>query len=130
MSPLERFPDTYNKQPLTLAGLASRKNNMTLYLSNVYGNPKTERWFKNRWAETGKKLNMGKSCVYFKRLRISRSTSSLRSSRASHSTNSSLTTRRFGDRRESPGCAEETGTNDGDSVHDKLVMAPKDLEPT
>ena len=66
--PLERFPDTYNKQPLTLAGLASRKNNMTLYLNNVYGNPKTERWFKNRWAETGKNLNMGKSCVYFKKI--------------------------------------------------------------
>jgi hypothetical protein len=31
----------------------------------VYGNPTTERWFKNRWAETGKKLDMGKSCVYF-----------------------------------------------------------------
>jgi hypothetical protein len=64
--PLESFPDTYNKQPLTLAGLANRKNNMTLYLNNVYGNPTTEHWFKNRWAETGKKLNMGKSCVYFK----------------------------------------------------------------
>jgi hypothetical protein len=66
--PLERFPDTYNKQPLTLAGLANRKNNMTLYLNNVYGNPTTERWFKNRWAETGKKLDMGKSCVYFKKI--------------------------------------------------------------
>jgi hypothetical protein len=66
--PLESFSDTYNKQPLTLAGLASRKNNMTLYLNNVYGNPTTERWFKNRWAETGKKLNMGKSCVYFRKI--------------------------------------------------------------
>lgn len=66
--PLESFPDTYNKQPLALAGLANRKNNMTLYLNNVYGNPITERWFKNRWAETGKKLNMGKSCVYFKKI--------------------------------------------------------------
>lgn len=66
--PLESFPDTYNKQPLNLAGLANRKNNMTLYLNNVYGNPTTERWFKNRWAETGKKLNMGKSCVYFKKI--------------------------------------------------------------
>jgi hypothetical protein len=66
--PLESFPDTYNKQPLTLAGLANRKNNMTLYLNNVYGNPTTEHWFKNRWTATGKKLNMGKSCVYFKKI--------------------------------------------------------------
>jgi hypothetical protein len=101
--PLERFPDTYNTQPLTLAGLANRKSNMMLYLNNVYGNPKTERWFKNRWAETGKKLNMGSPASTSRRLRISRSTSSLRSSLTSHSTNSSLTTRRFEDRRGSPG---------------------------
>src|ERR687892_507531 len=66
--PLERFPNTYNKQPLGLAGLGNRKNYMTLYLNNVYGNPETERWFKDRWAATGKKLNIGKSCVYFKRI--------------------------------------------------------------
>lgn len=64
--PLKRFPNTYNKQPLGLVGLGNRKNNMTLYLNNVYGNTETERWFKDRWAESGKKLNMGKSCVYFK----------------------------------------------------------------
>jgi Domain of unknown function (DU1801) len=66
--PLERFPDTYNKQPLSLAGLANRKRNMTLYLNNVYGDSETERWFKRAWADSGKKLNMGKSCVYFKKL--------------------------------------------------------------
>jgi len=66
--PLARFPDTYNKQPLALAGLASHKNNMTLYLNNVYGNTDTERWFKQAWEASGKKLNMGKSCVYFKKL--------------------------------------------------------------
>jgi hypothetical protein len=48
--------------------LAQNANNMTLYLNNVYGNPTTERWFKNRWAETGKKLDMEKSCVYFKKI--------------------------------------------------------------
>jgi Domain of unknown function (DU1801) len=66
--PLERYPDTYNKQPLSLAGLASRKNYMTLYLNNVYGNREIERWFKQRWSDSGKKLDMGKSCVYFKKL--------------------------------------------------------------
>lgn len=66
--PLERFPDTYNKQPLGLASLASQKNHMSLYLNSVYGDRSTEAWFKERWAATGRKLDMGKSCVRFKRI--------------------------------------------------------------
>ena len=66
--PLERFPDTYNGQPLGLAGLASQKNYMSLYLNTVYGDPATERWFRARYAASGKKLNMGKSCVRFRNL--------------------------------------------------------------
>jgi len=66
--PLARFPDTYNKQPLGLAGLASQKNYISLYLNHVYGDPRTEAWFKDRWAETGKTLDMGKSCVRFRKL--------------------------------------------------------------
>jgi hypothetical protein len=34
--PLERFPNTYNKQPLAYAGLASQKNYISLYLMKVY----------------------------------------------------------------------------------------------
>jgi hypothetical protein len=66
--PLSTFPDTYNRQPLGLASLASQKNHMALYLNNVYGDPETEGWFRERWATTGKKLDMGKSCVRFRRL--------------------------------------------------------------
>jgi hypothetical protein len=66
--PLERLPDTYNGQPLGLAALANQKNYMSVYLNAVYGDPDTERWFRARWAETGKRLDMGKSCVRFKRL--------------------------------------------------------------
>jgi uncharacterized protein YdhG (YjbR/CyaY superfamily) len=66
--PLERLPDTYNGQPLGLAALANQKNHMSLYLNNVYGDPETEHWFRERWAATGKKLDMGKSCVRFRRL--------------------------------------------------------------
>ena len=66
--PLERFPDTYNGQPLGLAGLASQKNYMSLYLNTVYGDPETERWFRERYAASGKKLDMGKSCVRFRKL--------------------------------------------------------------
>jgi hypothetical protein len=66
--PLERLPNTYNGQPLGLAGLASQKSYMSLYLLSVYGDPRTEAWFKDRYAASGKRLNMGKSCVRFRRL--------------------------------------------------------------
>ena len=64
--PLERYPITYNKKPLTLASLASQKNYMALYLMNVYGDGEEE--FKKNYIATGKKLDMGKSCVRFKSL--------------------------------------------------------------
>lgn len=66
--PLERLPNTYNGQPLGLAALANNKNYMSLYLNTVYGDRATEAWFKERYAETGKKLDMGKSCLRFRRL--------------------------------------------------------------
>jgi Domain of unknown function (DU1801) len=66
--PLETFPDTYNGEPLGLAGIASQKNYMSLYLMTVYGSVKEEAWFQERYAESGKKLNMGKSCLRFRHL--------------------------------------------------------------
>lgn len=63
--PLERYPGTYNGQPLAIAALASQKRYMSLYLMAVYGDPQTERWFRDAWAASGKKLDMGKSCVRF-----------------------------------------------------------------
>jgi hypothetical protein len=66
--PLATFPDTYNGQPLALAGIASQKRHISLYLNHVYGDPALEAWFREGWAATGKKLDMGKSCVRFSRL--------------------------------------------------------------
>ena len=66
--PLERFPDTYNGQPLGLAALASQKQYMSLYLNSVYGSRDEEAWFKERYARTGKKLDMGKSCLRFRQI--------------------------------------------------------------
>ena len=66
--PLERYPVTYNRQPLAYAALASQKNYMSLYLMNVYGDEDTEKWFSEQYGASGKKLNMGKSCVRFKTL--------------------------------------------------------------
>jgi hypothetical protein len=65
--PLKDYPETYNGQPLGLAGLASQKNYMTIYLNSIYSDSDTEKWFKQRYKATGKKLDMGKSCVYFKK---------------------------------------------------------------
>jgi hypothetical protein len=74
------FPAGYHcdpKQPLPFAGLASQKNHMSLYMMSLYGAAGSdrpdggtdhERWFREAWAKTGKKLDMGKSCIRFKKL--------------------------------------------------------------
>lgn len=65
------FPPGYHcdpKQPLPFASIASQKNHMAVYLMCVYGSQELEQWFRDAWAKTGKKLDMGKSCVRFKKL--------------------------------------------------------------
>jgi hypothetical protein len=66
--PLETFPDTYNGKPLMYAALASQKNHMSVYLTSVYGDPELEAWFRAEYGATGKRLDMGKSCVRFRRI--------------------------------------------------------------
>jgi hypothetical protein len=65
------FPAGYHcdpRQPLPFAALGSQKNYMSLYLMCVYGASNQTQWFLDSWAKTGKKLDMGKSCVRFKKL--------------------------------------------------------------
>ncbi|MDH3270032.1 MAG: DUF1801 domain-containing protein [Gemmatimonadota bacterium] len=66
--PLERYPDTYNKQPLMYAALASQKNHMAVYLSGIYADDEAREGFESRYRATGKRLDVGKSCVRFRRL--------------------------------------------------------------
>jgi len=66
--PLERFPNTYNKQPLSYIALAAQKNHYALYLMCVYGDPKRHAWLKDEFKKAGKKLDMGKSCLRFRKL--------------------------------------------------------------
>lgn len=66
--PLERHGDTCNKLPLALVSLANQKQYMAVYLNNVYGDPEVESWFLSRYKATGKRLDMGKSCVRFRKL--------------------------------------------------------------
>ena len=65
--PLERYPDTYNKQPLAYAALAAQKNSNSLYLNCVYASKERTERLKQAWAAAGKKLDMGKSCIRFKK---------------------------------------------------------------
>ena len=64
--PLDRYPKTYNKQPLMYAALASQKNYISLYLMCVYVHDGTQTEFERRFKASGNKLKMGKSCVRFK----------------------------------------------------------------
>ena len=66
--PFEIFPDTYNKQPLAYMSLASQKNHMSLYMNNIYSDKKLKEWFVEEFEIAGKKLDMGKSCVRFRKL--------------------------------------------------------------
>jgi len=65
--PLEACP-TGNGQPLTYAALANEKKYMALYLMTVYSDPRAEKAFRAAFAKAGKRLDMGKSCVRFRRL--------------------------------------------------------------
>lgn len=73
------FPAGYHcdpKQPLPFAALASQKNHLSLYLMGVYcgcgedgtGESDEARWFREAWVKTGKKLDMGKACVRFRKI--------------------------------------------------------------
>ena len=69
--PLKLYPAGYHanpKQPIPYAALASQKNYMAIYLLSICGEPGAEEWFRAAYLKTGKKLDMGKSCVRFKKL--------------------------------------------------------------
>ena len=75
--PHRLYPAGYHcdpKQPLPFAVLGSQKNYMSLHLMCLYsgGDPggpaaSLQEWFRTEWARTGKKLDMGKACINFKR---------------------------------------------------------------
>ena len=66
--PLKYYPDTYNKKPLMYAALASQKNHMAVYLTGIYIDKKHQQEFEKAYQETGKKYDVGKSCVRFKKI--------------------------------------------------------------
>ena len=67
--PLATYPEGYlgkKDVPLPYICLASQKQHMAVYLMCVYGDAELSRWFTFAWKKTGKKLDMGKSCLRFK----------------------------------------------------------------
>jgi hypothetical protein len=66
--PLSRLPKTYNGHPLWYAALAPQKNYFTVHLMTAYGDSKELAFLEDGFAKAGKKLDMGKACIRFRRL--------------------------------------------------------------
>ncbi len=66
--PLSKYPDTYNKQPLSYCGLAAQKGSYSLYLMGCYADEQTRLAFVKAYASTNKSMNLGKGCIRFKRV--------------------------------------------------------------
>ncbi len=68
MVPLDSYPQTYNGKPLAYVSLAAQKHYYALYLMGVYADSEQEVRLREEWVARGTKLDMGKSCLRFKRL--------------------------------------------------------------
>ena len=68
--PFELYPAGYHvdpKLPLPFINLANQKNHIALYHMGLYGDPELLSWFEQEYAKTGYKLDIGKSCIRFKK---------------------------------------------------------------
>ncbi|QBA63177.1 DUF1801 domain-containing protein [Muriicola soli] len=70
--PHSLYPDGYHcspELPLPFMNLASQKNYIALYHSGVYADKELLAWFVGEYPKyVSKKLDMGKSCVRFKKM--------------------------------------------------------------
>jgi len=69
--PHKLYPAGYHckpEDPLPFASLGSQKNYMALYMMSAYQHEGIATWIKEQFAARGKKLDMGKSCIRFKKL--------------------------------------------------------------
>jgi uncharacterized protein YdhG (YjbR/CyaY superfamily) len=69
--PHKIYPSGYHcdpKLPLPFLGVASQKNSINFYHMGIYADPKLLKWFTSEFPKhSKKKLDMGKSCVRFKK---------------------------------------------------------------
>jgi uncharacterized protein YdhG (YjbR/CyaY superfamily) len=65
------YPDGYHcnpKLPLPFMGMASQKNNISVYHMGLYADADLMKWFTDAHAKASpKKLDMGKSCIRYKK---------------------------------------------------------------
>jgi len=70
--PHSMYPDGYHcdpSLPLPFLNLASQKNYIAVYHSGIYANKEMHEWFiKEYRKKTGKKPDMGKSCIRLKNI--------------------------------------------------------------
>src|SRR5947207_11155683 len=66
--PLSRLGKTYNGQPLWYIALAIQKNYYTVHMMAAYGDAKELARIQQGFKQAGKKLDMGKACIRFKKL--------------------------------------------------------------
>jgi hypothetical protein len=66
--PLSRYPKTYNGEPLGYVALAAQKNYYALYLTGPYMDPEQGKQLESAFKHAGKKMDMGKSCLRFRKL--------------------------------------------------------------
>lgn len=66
--PLSRYPKTYNGEPLEYVALAAQKNYYALYLMGPYMDPGQGKQLESAFKRAGKKMDMGKSCLRFRKL--------------------------------------------------------------
>ncbi len=66
------YPSGYHckpSEPLPFAGLASQKNSINFYHMGIYADPQLLEWFVAEFPKhTKQKLDMGKSCIRFKKM--------------------------------------------------------------
>ncbi len=69
--PLDLYPAGYNydsSQPLPFISIASPKSHIAVYHMGIYSSDMLLEWFLAEWPKySSKKLDMGKSCIRFKR---------------------------------------------------------------
>lgn len=65
--PLARYPDTYNGKPLCYVAFAAQKRHNALYLNMAYAESGVENMLREAWAAAGRRLDMGKCCLRFRR---------------------------------------------------------------
>lgn len=69
--PLETYPAGYHvgkNTPLPFINFAGQKSHIALYHFGMYVDSDLMAWFQSAWPEhTDKKLDMGKSCIRFKK---------------------------------------------------------------